>query len=88
MLPNGEDDSNLMHLGKELQASLMRNDKLEKENHELRQEVTRLREQVSNKKQQNKCTWMKLQSSYDGGGNTDGSNMKSARECQIQHKGS
>uniref|UniRef100_A0A1J3GXI9 Uncharacterized protein n=1 Tax=Noccaea caerulescens TaxID=107243 RepID=A0A1J3GXI9_NOCCA len=32
-----------MRLVKELQASLTRNDKLEKENHELRQEVARLK---------------------------------------------
>ncbi|ESQ36195.1 hypothetical protein EUTSA_v10007909mg [Eutrema salsugineum] len=79
MLPNGEDDSDLMRLVKELQASLMRNDKLEKENNELRQEVVRLRTQVSNLKahdnERKAMLWKKLQSSYDGG-NTDGSNLK------------
>ncbi|CAN8306043.1 unnamed protein product [Cochlearia groenlandica] len=80
MLPNGEDDSDLMRLVKELQASLARNDKLEKENHELRQEISRLRAQVSNLKahdnERKSVLWKKLQSSYDGGNNTHLSNMK------------
>lgn len=91
MLPNGEDDSDLMRLVKELQASLMKNDKLEKENHELRQEVARLRAQVSNLKahenERKSMLWKKLQSSYDGGGNTDASNLKAPESVKSNIKG-
>ncbi|VVA90264.1 unnamed protein product [Arabis nemorensis] len=90
MLPNGEDDSDLMRLVKELQASLMRNDKLEKENHDLRQEVARLRAQVSNLKahdnERKSMLWKKLQSSYDGG-NTDGTNLKAPESVKSNIKG-
>lgn len=90
MLPNGEDDSDLMRLVKELQASLVRNDKLEKDNHELRQEVARLRAQVSNLKahdnERKSMLWKKLQSSYDGS-NTDGSNLKAPESVKSNTKG-
>ncbi|CAE5956767.1 unnamed protein product [Arabidopsis arenosa] len=90
MLPNGEDDSDLMRLVKELQASLVRNDKLEKENHDLRQEVARLRAQVSNLKahdnERKSMLWKKLQSSYDGS-NTDGSNLKAPESVKSNTKG-
>ncbi|KFK43025.1 hypothetical protein AALP_AA1G069100 [Arabis alpina] len=89
MLPNGEDDSDLMRLVKELQASLMRNDKLEKENRDLRQEVARLRAQVSNLKahdnERKSMLWKKLQSSYDGG-ITEETNQKAPESVKSNIK--
>lgn len=79
-----------MRLVKELQASLMKNDKLEKENHDLRQEVARLRAQVSNLKahdnERKSMLWKKLQSSYDGGNTDAATNLKAPESVKSNIK--
>lgn len=56
-------------LRKELEASLEKNGSLEKENHELRQEVSRLRDQITSLKAHNHerktVLWKKFQNSMD-----------------------
>ncbi|XP_010542665.1 PREDICTED: protein CHUP1, chloroplastic [Tarenaya hassleriana] len=90
MLPNHDDDSDLMRMVKEFQGSLVRIDLLEKENQELKQEVARLRGQVTHLKahdnERKSMLWKKLQSSYDCG-NTDGSNLKALENVKLNEKG-
>ncbi|XP_057956662.1 protein CHUP1, chloroplastic [Malania oleifera] len=64
------DDSEIRVLRKELDTSLARNQTLEKENQELKQEVARLRTQINSLKahsiERKSILWKKLQNSIDG----------------------
>lgn len=65
----GDDDSQISNLKKQLEASLARSSLLEKENHELRQEVARLKAQINSLKahdnERKSMLWKKLQNSMD-----------------------
>lgn len=64
-----EDESLIIYLKRELESSLVRNDSLEKENQELRQEVVRLKAQISSLKahdnERKSMLWKKLQNPID-----------------------
>lgn len=70
-MPQEDESSEIMitFLRKELEASLEKNGSLEKENHELRREVSRLREQITSLKAHNherkSVLWKKFQNSID-----------------------
>lgn len=68
-MPRGDEDSEITLLKRELEASMAINSSLEKENGELRQEVVRLRAQISTLKAYNNerksMLWKKLQNSMD-----------------------
>ncbi|XP_031271881.1 protein CHUP1, chloroplastic isoform X2 [Pistacia vera] len=73
-MPPGDDESQISSLKKQLEASFARSSSLEKENHELRQEVARLKAQINSLKahdnERKSLLWKKLQNSMDGS-NTD-----------------
>uniref|UniRef100_A0A5B6YG23 Protein CHUP1, chloroplastic n=1 Tax=Davidia involucrata TaxID=16924 RepID=A0A5B6YG23_DAVIN len=85
-MPIGDDDSRIAFLKKEFEASLARNNSLEKENQELKQEVARLRSQVSTLKahdnERKSMLWKKLQYSIDSI-STDKSQQKPTIQLQI-----
>ncbi|CAK7330529.1 unnamed protein product [Dovyalis caffra] len=64
-----EDESLIIYLKKEVEAALLRTDSLEKENQELRQEVVRLKAQISSLKahdnERKSMLWKKLQNPFD-----------------------
>ncbi|XP_020536551.1 protein CHUP1, chloroplastic isoform X2 [Jatropha curcas] len=68
-MPQEEDESLIIYLKKELESSLIRNDSLEKENRELRQEIIRLKAQITSLKahdnERKSLLWKKLQNSND-----------------------
>ncbi|KAJ4836795.1 hypothetical protein Tsubulata_029982 [Turnera subulata] len=68
-MPREEDESLIIYLKREAEAALLRNDSLEKENQELRQEVIRLKAQVSSLKahdnERKSMLWKKLQNPID-----------------------
>lgn len=68
-MPPGDDDSQVSSLKKQLEASFARSSLLEKENHELRQEVARLKAQINSLKahdnERKSVLWKKLQNSMD-----------------------
>ncbi|XP_062017786.1 INCREASED PETAL GROWTH ANISOTROPY 1-like protein 1 isoform X2 [Rosa rugosa] len=70
-MPQEDENSEIMitFLRKELEASLEKNASLEKENHELRREVSRLRDQITSLKAYNHerktVLWKKFQNSMD-----------------------
>jgi hypothetical protein len=70
-MPQEDENSEIMitFLRKELEASLEKNGSLEKENHELRREVSRLKEQITSLKAHNlerkSVLWKKFQNSMD-----------------------
>ncbi|KAJ6299257.1 hypothetical protein OIU76_020264 [Salix suchowensis] len=64
-----EDESLIFYLKKEVEAALLRTDSLEKENRELRQEVVRLKAQITSLKahdnERKSMLWKKLQNPFD-----------------------
>ncbi|KAL4555873.1 hypothetical protein LXL04_038505 [Taraxacum kok-saghyz] len=70
-MPSGEDGSPITFLKRELEASFVKIDSLEKENHELKQELGRLKAQINTLKahdlERKSILWKKLQSSMDCG---------------------
>ncbi|XP_024968161.1 protein CHUP1, chloroplastic [Cynara cardunculus var. scolymus] len=70
-MPSGDDGSTLTFLKRELEASLVKIDSLEKENHELKQEMASLKAQVNTLKahdlERKSVLWRKLQNSMDCG---------------------
>lgn len=71
-MPKEENESQMT---KNLEAQMARNEVLEKENQELRQEVNRLRTQIASLKAHNierkSILWKKIQNSMDGNNNSD-----------------
>ncbi|KAI3770010.1 hypothetical protein L6452_01129 [Arctium lappa] len=74
-MPSGDDGSTLTFLRTELEASLVKIDSLQKENHELKQEMARLKAQVNTLKahdlERKSVLWKKLQNSMDCGKDID-----------------
>ncbi|PWA53639.1 hypothetical protein CTI12_AA442650 [Artemisia annua] len=68
-MPSGNDGATVTFLKRELEASFVKIDSLESENHELKQEISRLKTQISTLKahdlERKSTLWKKLQSSMD-----------------------
>ncbi|XP_062086171.1 INCREASED PETAL GROWTH ANISOTROPY 1-like protein 1 [Humulus lupulus] len=79
-MPREDDEFEITLLRRQLEASLVSNGSLAKENDELRQEVTRLKAQISSLRAHNherkSMLWKKLQNSMDGNNNIDVSQQK------------
>ncbi|KAJ9167548.1 hypothetical protein P3X46_022192 [Hevea brasiliensis] len=88
-MPQEEDESLIIYLKKELEASLIRNDSVEKENQELRQEVVRLKAQISSLKahdnERKSMLWKKLQNANDSSKN-DESQQKPSEFVKASEK--
>ncbi|XP_021600901.1 protein CHUP1, chloroplastic isoform X2 [Manihot esculenta] len=74
-MPQEEDESLIIYLKKELEASLIRNESLEKGNQELRQEIIRLKAQISSLKahdnERKSMLWKKLQNANESSKNDE-----------------
>ncbi|PWA77219.1 hypothetical protein CTI12_AA226460 [Artemisia annua] len=68
-MPSGNDGATVTFLKRELEASFVKIDSLESENHELKQEISRLKTQINTLKahdlERKSTLWKKLQSSMD-----------------------
>lgn len=68
-MPSGNDGATVTFLKRELEASFVKIDSLESENHELKQEISRLKTQISTLKahdlERKSTLWKKLQNSMD-----------------------
>ncbi|KAL8205144.1 hypothetical protein R6Q57_008695 [Mikania cordata] len=83
-MPSGDD---VFFLKRELEASLVKIDSLEKENHELKQEISRLKAQINTLKahdlERKSILWKKLQSTMDGGKITEEPPQKSKLQIDV-----
>ena len=88
-MPQEEDESEINFVKKELEVSLARIDSLEKENQELKQEVSRLKAQISSIRAHNNerktMLWKKLQNTLDSN-YTDASQHKPSMFMSVSEQ--
>lgn len=88
-MPQEEDESEINFVKKELEVSLTRIDSLEKENQELKQEVSRLKAQISSIRAHNNerktMLWKKLQNTLDSN-YTDASQHKPSMFMSVSEQ--
>nr|KAJ0196348.1 hypothetical protein LSAT_V11C700375410 [Lactuca sativa] len=86
-MPSGEDGSIITFLKRELEASFVKIDSMEKENHELKQEMGRLKAQINTLKahdlERKSMLWKKLQSSMDCGKVIDEPTQKTKLQVAV-----
>ncbi|XP_017429537.1 protein CHUP1, chloroplastic isoform X2 [Vigna angularis] len=83
----GENESEITSLKKKLEVHMARDELLQKENQELREEVGRLKSQVISLKAHNlerkSVLWKKIQKSIDGNNNSEPIQLKASSPVQV-----